>query len=256
LLIRCVGSIIGETAIIPRLVTYLAGSEIAVEPDLVSIRRGDRAVVCPIVMDEDNSTIVSCVVDKSDIEPEKLECQREINNKIFTFYMAKNSISAEDIAISPESEYIVNSTTIRKGINSTATEIDKFLLRGNQVSIDGKAQLSAKRVDYDNFFMSIDFKEETDAKVYLYFHTKSIENSISLGEHIIFNVPDKKSIKIEGKILNSGLFLYENSIMIDDGSKFDNFPAEAYLNLFVCDKNSTAPSFDTCNMASIPALLK
>jgi len=209
-----------------------------------------------IVMAEDNSTVLSCIVDKSDVEPIFLECQKEINNEIFTFYMANDPMSAEEVAISPESEYIVNSTTIKKGINSTATEIDKFLLRGNQVSIDGKAQLSAEREDYDTFFMSIDFKEETDAKVYLYFHTKNIENSISLGEHITFNVPDKKSIKIEGKILNSGLFLYENTIMIDDGSKFDNFPAEAYLNLFVCDKNSTAPSFDTCNMASIPALLK
>jgi len=209
-----------------------------------------------IVMAEDNSTILSCMVDESDIEPQKLQCQKEIDNKIFTFYMANDPLLAKDIAISPESEYMVSSSTIKKGVNSKVTEIEKFLLRGNQVSIDGKAQLSSERVNYDNFFISIDFKEETDAKVYLYFHTKSIQNSINLGEHIILNMPNKKSIKIEGKILNSGLFLYENSIMIDDNSKFEKFPSEAYLNLFVCDKNLTTPSFDTCNMASIPVILK
>ena len=206
-----------------------------------------------IVRAEDNSSILTCMVDTE--KPNFLECQEKVNNETYTVHLSKDQSLAESIATFPESEYTLKAINIEKGIHSTVVEIEEFSLRGNSITSNKKAQLDYNE-DKTNFHLNLKFKEETDAKVYIFFHTTDVEHTSSLGNHLAFNIPNKKEIKINGSMMDHASFVFETTVVIDDSNKFKTFPSEAYLNLIICDNNATSPSIDTCNRASIPVILK
>jgi len=217
------------------------------ELDIMKIIRDDNTTVECVVSNESISylphtyALNNCVADGEPIGTILLTESKEDGKKYPVITVERRTL---------QSDNIVNSSY-------TAPIIRSFSIEANRYVQDAKAEIDSYFRDGANV-IKLEMNRDLvgDQRMYLFFNTQKAQDIQSTGNQLtISNVNSTLSFNMNVK--ESGIFEYSldggTSAMINDSEKFPSFPAEGYLNVFVCQDASL--SLSTCNYASIPVKL-
>ena len=187
----------------------------------------------------------------------EFECFNGYNNMIHMMRYTKDKAIAYPI-LSTSRDMTVSSVDIINQNNINAPKINSFIFIGNYVKEDNITATLSNRTNFD-FNIKIDLNDTISGnqKVYLFFSENNSSNATNTGNHLeITNT--NKSIDIKGILRHSKLNKFQftfnsKTVTIDDSDKFNSFPANGYLDLFVCEDTL---DFNSCNYSSIPVKFK